>query len=407
MRLTLEPARRARDMTKVRSAIVALLALLAIAQVVRTAYVASYAKSEPTKAAVLWPSHPDVLFNLALGQIAQAAAAGQQVPRDRIEAIYRASAYSPLTPEPFLVRGVDAQVAGDQRLAGTAFEAARERDPRSLAVHYFLADHYLKTNQPDAGLAELATLTRLVPNGIASVAPYYAAYAKSPGGAERVKAMLRRQPEFEPEVMAVLAQDAANADLVLALARQPASPSGDPPVWHGKLVESLVAAGQYAKAREVWASLSGLEGESGQGLFDPEFAGSKAPPPFNWTLLSNASGLAEGQEGGRLHVIYYGRDNVALVSQTQTLAPGRYRLGFQIQGGSPGLASLAWKLSCLPSKQAVLTLPLSAPGKTVAGDFNIGSGCPAQLLELSGSPPDFPQTIDVTIKGLSLTKVSS
>ena len=157
----------------------------------------------------------------------------------------------------------------------------------------------------------------------------------------------------------------------------------------------------------MWARLSGIRAEEGQGLFDPEFAGSKAPPPFNWTLLSNASGLAEGQAGGRLHVIYYGRDNASLVSQTLTLGPGRYRLGFQVEGGSPGLSSLAWKLTCLPSKQAVLILPLPAPGKPGAGDFNIGSACPAQLLELSGSPPDFPQTVDVTIKELSLARLSS
>jgi hypothetical protein len=394
-------------MSRVRAAFVGLLALLAIGQVVRTAYVAAYAKSDPAKAAALWPSHPDVLFNLALGDIAQAAAAGQPVPKDRIEAIYEASARSPLAPEPFLVRGVDAQVAGDQRLAGRAFEAARERDPHSLAAHYFLADHYLRTNQPDAGLAELATLTRLVPNGIASVAPYYAAYAKSPGGAARVKAMLRREPEFEAEVMAVLAQDASNADLVLALANQPGHSAGDPPVWHGKLVESLVAAGQYRKARAVWARLSGLQGGSEQGLFDPEFTGSKAPPPFNWTLLSNASGLAEGQGDGRLHVIYYGRDNAALVSQTLTLGPGQYRLGFQIDGGSTRPSSLAWKLTCLPSKQVAITIPLSAPGKPAAADFNVGNSCPAQRLELSGSPPDFPQTVDVTISELSLAKVSS
>lgn len=394
-------------MTIVRTTVVALLALVAMVQVVRNAFVLAYARSEPAKAAAVWATHPDVLFSMALEDIARAAAAGQPVPKARINAIYQASGRSPLAPEPFLVRGVDAQVNGDQRLAGRAFEASRERNPRSLAAHYFLADHYLRTNQPDAGLAELVALTRLVPNGIASVAPYYATYAKAPGGAARVKAMLRRHPEFEPEVMSVLATDAANADLILSIADLRRDLGGDPPIWHGKLVESLVATGEYSKARTVWARLSGVRGEVGQGLFDPQFSGSKAPPPFNWTLLSDASGLAEGQGNGRLHVIYYGRDNAILASQTLTLKPGRYRLGFQMEGGTRGLSSLAWKLTCLPSKRSIMTLPLPVPGRPVSSEFNVGGDCPAQLLELVGSSPDFPQTVDVTIRALELTKVSS
>ena len=389
-----------------RVIVVAAVALLAIVQIVRAAFVSAYLKDEPLKAAAAWPAHPEVLFKTALDKIARAAASRQPVPKARIEAIYAAAKGAPLAPEPFLVRGVEAQLAGNQRLAGQAYGEARRRAPRSLAAHYFLSDHYLRTNQTDAGLTELARLTRLVPNGIAAVAPYYASYARDPAGAARVKAMLRSHPEFEDDVMAALARDASNADLVLYLASESGARSGDPPAWHGKLVESLVGAGTYAKARAVWAKLSGHQGTAGQTLFDPKFSGSKAPPPFNWTLLSTASGLAEGQDGGRLHVIYYGRDNATLASQTLTLAPGRYRLSFQVEGGTQDISPLAWKLSCLPSKRSMLTLRL-AQGRPNAGEFQIGGDCPAQLLELSGASPEFPQTVDVTISELTLARTGS
>ena len=394
-------------MNKLRAIAVAVVAMLGIWQVIRTAYVEAYAANQPMKAAVLWPSHPDVLFKTALAEIAGAAAAGQPIPRGRIDAIYAAAADAPLAPEPFLVRGVDAQVAGNSALAGRAFEAARLRNPRSLAAHYFLADHYLRTNQPGPGLAELVRLTRLVPDGILSVAQYYARYAKEPGGAARMREVLRVHPEFAPEVLSALAGDAANADLILFLAGDQQNSSDEPPLWHGRLVEALVGAGQFQKARTVWSKLSGEPVTDDPTLFDAQFSGKKAPPPFNWSLLSNASGLAEEQGNGRLHIIYYGRDNATLASQTLTLRPGRYRLAFKIDGSSKALSSLSWKLNCLPSSRAFFSLGLPAAGGPAAGEFSIGGDCPAQQLALTGSSPDFPETVDATLSELSLTRLSS
>jgi hypothetical protein len=269
-----------------------------------------------------------------------------------------------------------------------------------------LADHYLRTNQPGPGLAELVRLTRLVPDGIVSVAPYYARYAKEPGGAERMREVLRVHPEFAPEVLSVLAADASSADLVLYLAGDRSNSSDQPPLWHGRLVEALVTAGQFQKARTVWSKLSGetLTGET--GLFDPQFSGKKAPPPFNWSLLSTASGLAEEQGNGRLHIVYYGRDNATLASQTLTLRPGRYRLSFKIDGSSKALSSLAWKLNCLPSNHPVFSLNLPVNGGQAVGEFSIGGDCPAQQLALTGASPDFPETVDATLSELNLTRVS-
>lgn len=404
MRPTLEPARRARAiMRRVRTALVALIALLVIVQVVRNALVMSYGSAQPRKAAAIWPSHPDIIFKTALEDIAAAAANGNPVPMARIEAIYAAARKAPLAPEPFLVRGIQARNEGKERLAGQAFEAARKRAPRSLAAHYFLADHYLKTGQTDAGLAELARLTRLVPDGITSVAPYYASYAKAPGGAKRVKAMLRSNPQFEPQILAALAGDSSNADLILYLARGQGQPPGQFPAWHGRLVESLLAAGRYAKARQVWARLSGQPISS--GVFDPGFSGKLAPPPFNWTLLSDASGVAEGIGEGRLHVIYYGRDNATLATQTLTLAPGRYLLSFNVQGNAEALAAITWKITCRPAGRPLLSLGLVGSQGRRGGEFVIAPGCGAQQLSLIGISPDFPETVDLIISSLSLSRV--
>ena len=94
-----------------------------------------------------------------------------------------ASAKAPLAPEPFLVRGVQAQLSGEQQLALRSFLAARQRNPRGIAARYFLADHYLKVGETGPGLNEISALARLVPQSLPTVAPYLAAYAKTPSAA--------------------------------------------------------------------------------------------------------------------------------------------------------------------------------------------------------------------------------
>jgi len=398
--------RSSQVVSALRVLIVAVFSLIAMMQIVRNAFVVANLPDNPGRAARAWASHPDVLFQLATQEIANAAAAGKPIPNGRIRAVYLAAGKAPLAPEPFLIRGVEAQLAGQEEISGRALEAARRRDPRSLAAHYFLADHYLRTNQPDEGLAELARLTRMVPSSIATVAPYYASYAQQPGGAQRVRNMLRAHPEFEADVLGALAENASNADLVLYLAGAQAPEGSDAPAWHGKLVESLVQAGQYGRARSIWSKLSG-EAVGRNEIFDAGFAGKRAPPPFNWTLLSSASGLAEGQTGGRLHIVYYGRDAAILAAQTLTLEPGRYRFSFQVRGGSEGLSTTAWKIACLPSEQTILSVPLAGQGTGRGAEFRVSPGCPAQLLSLEGAPPDFPQTVDATLSGLRLERLGS
>ena len=172
----------------------------------------------------------------------------------------------PLAPEPFLVRGVQAQLVGDRSLAGQAFRAAELRDGRAIPARYFLADHYFRTGDARAGLREVAALSRLVPDGVASLAPYVAAYSKNPrnwpalqgvvqvgSGARRTRAC-RRCPPIP-----------RNADLVLALGdvRDRAAAA----MWPDKLVASLVAARQYGKARAIWAQIAGTGPDN--GIFDP------------------------------------------------------------------------------------------------------------------------------------------
>jgi hypothetical protein len=386
-----------------RALIVGLCALLLAGHVVRVAAVSAFARNQPAIAERLWPGNPEAEIPLDMTEIAQAARAGRRVSPEIFGRIFAMSARAPLAEEPFLVRGVQAQLAGDQKLAGRAFTAAKWRNGRSLPARYFLADYYLRRGDARRGLAEVAVLARLVPDGVTSLGPYVASYALQPRNRAQVRALLHDQPNLEDATLAALARDPGNADLVLALAdpqRRNASS-----VWLPGLLTSLVSAGEFTKAREAWADVSDVRLAPETLIFDPEFKQEVPPPPFNWTLTNSTVGLAERVRGGGLHLIYYGHEDGPLARQLLVLPAGSYRLAMRPTGDPDAASRLRWRVVCARSGKEIDTAPLSsAAGSGWA--FTVPAGCEGQWLELIGVAADLPETSDVTLRALSLTRVA-
>lgn len=374
------------------------IALFLAFLVVRVAIVQSDGTKDPTRAARIWPDHPTVTLESGLAEIGAMAVAARPVNPALLHRLLAASAKAPLAPEPFLVRGVEAQLAGNQTRALQAFLAARDRNPRTIAARYFLADHYLKAGQVGPGLAEISVLARLVPQSLPNVAPFLAAYARSPSAAPQVKAMLQSHPQLEPLVLNTLAADAANADLILALWSGRGGEDAKP--WQANLLTRLIESGRYDLARDSWARFTGITADQGR-LFDPDFS-RQALPPFGWSLASGPAGVAESEGAGRLHILFYGRDNLVLASQVLTLKPGRYRLSMNANVTTPTSKSLQWTVGCLPASNQIFQIGLDRGGP-VSGSFAVPpANCHAQRLELSGTAPEFPEQADVTISKLSL-----
>lgn len=367
-------------------------------QVVRAAFVQSDAAKDPSRAARIWPGHPAVILESGLADVGTMAAASRPVDQALVRRLLAASAKAPLAPEPFLVRGVEAQLAGNGQLALQAFLAARARNPRTVAARYFLADHYLKSGQTGPGLAEISVLARLVPQSLPNMAPFLAEYARSPGAAPQVKAVLQTHPQLEPVLLNTLAADAANADLIMTLW---SGRGGDEArTWQGRLLSQLVESGRFDMARNSWSRFTGIAPQPG-GLFDPDFK-SQALPPFGWTLASGPAGVAESEGTGRLHILFYGRDDLVLASQTLTLKPGRYRLSMNVDTNSPPSKSLEWAIGCLPAANQIAVIALDRAGP-ISGSFSVPqANCQAQRLELRGLAPEFPEQADVTISKLKL-----
>lgn len=349
--------------------------------------------------------HPDAVTEQAMTQIGTAAAQGEGMPSSALDGLALVARKAPLAPDPFLVEGAVAQMAGDPARAESLFTAARRRDPRSEGARYFLAERYFQTGRILPGLVEMGALARLSVRASQPLVPALVAYARTPGAIDELRRFFVLAPKVREQTLSLLAGDARNAPLVLALMPEARSIAKDSD-WPRRLIQSMVAANDYAGAEAMWMRLSG---EANRGLlYNPQFRDLPAPPPFNWNYGSGTAGVAEPSGGGGLNVIYYGRDDATLVSQMLRLAPGNYRLAMRIDGPSRA-SGLAWTIVCYPGPSTIFQLPLGTVGKgAVTGTFAVPTtGCPAQSIELRGRPPEVTETSQLSIRNLKLDPVAA
>ena len=385
-----------------RAVLAILAALLVAVQVVRNSVVEALAESRPAAASSLWSTHPSSEINVALTDIARASRARQPIPASAFAQISDAAVKAPLAPEPFLVRGVQAGLAGDGSTAQRSFEAAQWRDPRSLPAAYFLAERYFRSGNVTGGLREVAAVSRLAPDGGVAAIPYLVNYAENPSNWPALRELFAQNAPLAQPVLVALASNVRTIPAAVALSSSLKSRDQQ---WLRAMVNTLVAAGDYPHARGAWARIAGANARAGELLHDAGFNDSYSPPPFNWQLTSSTVGLAERQPGGRLHVLFYGDEDGTLASQLLLLPAGTYHLSMKLIG-DPGRAhALTWALWCEKAAhpQASITLDTAAAR---GWRFDVPSGCRAQWLKLSGVSSDMPQQVDVSISGLALTKVS-
>src|SRR5437868_8982142 len=202
----------------VRRLLVLIVALLVAVQIVRNAAVAELGTKSPAEAFSAWPSHPAAELALGMTEIGTAAREQKPVATATFELIDNAAVKEPLAPEPFLVRGVQAELEGKRSLATHAFMAAEWRDPRSLPAHYFLADIFYRSGDPRRTLEQIGALARLAPGGTQTLAPYLAAYAKDRSAWPYLRELFRSNPNLADASLTALAHDPAYAEAVLALA---------------------------------------------------------------------------------------------------------------------------------------------------------------------------------------------
>lgn len=383
--------------------IVGLFTVAAVTQVFRLAIV-GVGGGNSSMADRLWPSHPNVLRQQIMSDVAHAAirASGYAPATDAL--IHRLAIQEPLAAEPFLVYGSIALQEGEYGRSEQLLRLATMRAPRSVAAHYLLSDLYLRSGRISDAVAEMGVLNRLLPGAMVQLAPALAAYARAPGAFKRLGPVLDGYPEMKPRLLLALAADTRQTELILALA---GSGNADEAgvFWREQLVGNLVKEGSYQQAYRVWAKLSNVKQPPGS-LFNPTFGASRAPAPFNWELARGSGGVAEARNGG-LQVLYFGRATMALAAQTLMLMPGSYQFAMTVSGTAPAPGAISWQMSCLGSGDRILLLPISgkSASKRVQAEIKVpANGCGAQKLELRAEEREFPQRADFYISRLQLAR---
>lgn len=208
--------------------------------------------------------------------------------------------------------------------------------------------------------------------------------ARTPASATALGTLLARDPPWRPWLLQALTRTTVAAPVL------DAALSAGADLTHGELevlVTSLVDAGDPVGARQRWlSSLGDGAGAADDGsLFDPEFSGVAAPPPFAWEIQP-APGVSVEMEGG-LVVSFAGRPaDFTGVSQQLALAPGSYRLEVDWSSGLRGNRPVAWVLLCVSpeSELARISMFPASPsrGQQSASPFAVPPTCPRQRLQL-------------------------
>ncbi len=371
-------------------------------EVVRLTLSAAFVETRPELAASMAPKSPTTIASTAMTQIGQAAARGGDPAPETLDRLQTLAAVAPLRPEPFLVQAALAERAADYGKATALLNEARRRDPRSPAARYLIADVSLRQGKVLEGLREMAVLSRLLPGTSVQLVPALSEYARKPGAEKNLASILAENRQLRNPLFEALAADPDNAKLILALAGSNFdSRIPDTRRWQVRLLDGLVARGDFDGAYALWRTFARLREMPRPLLFNGDFRDLAPPPPFNWDFSDLKTSVAE-PENGRLRILYYGRENAVLASQLLLLSPGSYRLEAPVSG-RVAPQSLAWTLKCLGGTP--LLTSWVGTSSNPADLFTVpASGCGAQKLELTGRAQDAPQDSDVHIGPVAIER---
>ena len=354
---------------------------------------------------------PEAQFRLAIRDYATT----RRVPANVTPAFLQEAARRlPLSADPFVFEAIRALAAGDDVRATRLLEEARRRHPRHRLTRALLVERYARERRAAEAGAELTTLNRLVPEAGKVIGESLAELVRDPKTFGGVAGALRGDTSIDG-VLQALVSKGADTDLILKLAGyRDALPADGAALWRGALVGRLINAGEYRRAKALWAEFAGVR-PGAAGVFNAQFARLSAPPPFNWQLATGEVGATDFRRGGGMSVEFYGRASGTLLTQLITLTPGRHRLSFVAEGDAKGQSSqLVWTLRCAERGKAAAAGRelLAAPVKGVTGaprrlaaEFVVPGDCPAQWLTLEGLASDFRDNAFVDITQFSVQPV--
>ncbi|HEX8525651.1 tetratricopeptide repeat protein [Allosphingosinicella sp.] len=302
---------------------------------------------------------------------------------------------SPTSHEPFFIAAKAAERAGRTDRAIRLTEEVRVRRPHMASVKLQLFMLYGKARRYESMFRELDLALRLNEQARLAVLPELTKLIADPAGRDALAKVLAEGPPWRVDFSKAAKGRKVPPAAALALWQSVQKRTNRSAPERAIYLQSLVEAGDFRRAREVWLSaLPPADKAKARGpVFDGEFTGSRAPEPFNWTLHDGSAGRAQlSREAGRpaLYIDYFGGQDFVLAEQLLTLPAGRYSLSFLVRS-EEGVKSgeLVWRLACAGTGQVLGTVPFGSPNGTWSrrtGVISVPSQCGGQRLYLLGKP---------------------
>ena len=376
--------------------------------IVRTAAVSL----QPAAAAALPPAE---YSGVARALVPLAMNPRQRMPAEAVAMAIESARTSPLSFEPFLIAAKQEEQAGRLDRAIALAEEARRRRPTYMATRLQLLAYYQSAGRFEDMLGELDFALRRSPEARAQLLPIIAALIRQPDARPALAAVLARNPQWRGDLMEVArTQPIAAAEALSLYEMVRARRANDAGPERTLYVERLLAAGEVARARSVWAASLSPEERSRQALlYDGAFRSPTGQGPFGWSFLQSAQGRAEiasaGTDGAYVDVAYFGGSNALLGEQTLALPPGRYRFAVQARAPEPiRSGDIFWSIRCLPQGPQIVRLPLTGlrpENRTLAASFTVpGSGCSGQRLQLAAEPGDIAAAVTLQIARVEIAR---
>lgn len=337
------------------------------------------------------------------------------VPAGSIATARRAAVKSPLAYEPYFIAARVEEQAGRFDQATLLMEEARRRRPNATSIHVALLGYYSLADAYQKAIDAADSAMRINGGTTALIMPAFAKLVATDAKARAAIAVaLAKRPPWRDDffVAAINAKITPDVAKLLVADVRRLSPSTTPQSEETFLVRTLVGAGEYRDARDLWASYAPAGPPSSNEVVNPNFRAIPSIPPFAWSLRSGPDGTAEfGKvgEGERplLEVDYFGDAEIVLAEQTLAVRAGNWRLSSLVMGTSSAPdVRLVWRLTCLPSGLVLKDLPLQPLGERLARrEVAVAipsSRCQGQMLTLLGLPGDISRTLSAQVAEVSL-----
>lgn len=286
--------------------------------------------------------------------------------------------------------GLNAQVRGDTKAARRYFAYSQALSRRDLQTQLWAIEDAVGREDMEDALHHYDVVLRASSGASDLLYPILTSASSDPAIRSALVRTLADDPIWRESFVTYLAntgQDPrANAMLFLALTKAKVPV---PDIARISTVNALLNAGMFDAAWSYYATVR--PGVDRRRSRDPGFALSlDTPTLFDW-VPRNDGGVQASIHDNVFDFAAPASVGGTLLQQTQLLPAGRYRLS----GHSDGIeqsknARPYWELTCRDGRQLVrVALPASSQnGGAFAGQFDVPSNCPVQMLSLMGQPSD-------------------